>query len=396
MLALAAGAGLTGCSQQAETVSAKPDGLIAVQVIEVRTEEVRRKVEIVGALAGLQETTLSSEVSGRVVRIHADLGDRVRTGEVLVEIDPTQYQLAVDRQSAALNEALAQLGMKSAEAALPDVTETSIVRRAAADAEEAKANFDRIRALHEEGVVSQQAFEAAEARFRATQASYESAIEQARNLAARVENLRAQLEIARENLRDTQLKAPFGGTVRQRLVEIGQYVREQNPMIQIASMNPLRLRASVPEQWFPDVKPGAKVEIEVEAYPGEKFEGRVARVGQAVETATRTFAIEAEFQNSGERLRPGLFARAVLETAHTDQVIRVPAGAVVSFYGVQKVYGVEDGVVREKVVKLGDRFEDQMEITEGLKPGDLIATTELARLQEGVRVQVLKADGGGN
>lgn len=388
--------GLVGCSSQPATVTATPDSHIAVQTIQVQPEQVRRRVEVVGTLAGAQEVTLSSEVSARVLRIQADLGDQVVQGQTLIELDPTEFQLAVERQSAALVEVLAQLGVKEGKDPLPDPSETSIVRRAAAEAQEARANYDRAKALKEEGVISQQAFDTTEARYRTTQAGYEAALEQVRNLEARVENLRAQLRIAQENLADTRLRAPFAGTVRERLVEVGQYVREQTPVIALASMNPLKLRASVPERWFPHVAAGAAVEVSVEAYPGEKFEGRVTRVGSAVQPDTRAFTIESILENPGGHLRPGLFARAVLETSRAESVIRVPAGAVVSFYGVQKVYSIENGVIREKVVKLGDRFGETIEITEGLAVGDWIATTELARLQEGGSVTVQNSTGGGH
>jgi len=110
---------------------------------------------------------------------------------------------------------------------------------------------------------------------------------------------------------------------------------------------------------------------------------------------TRSFSFEARIENPGERLRPGLFARGRLETSKVDSVIRVPASAVLSFYGVQKVYTVAGGVIREKVVKLGDRTGETIEITEGLAAGDWVATTNLTRLREGVSVQ-LETEQGGN
>ena len=175
---------------------------------------------------------------------------------------------------------------------------------------------------------------------------------------------------------------------------MGGSVREQTPVLSLASTNPLKLRATVPERFFPYVQPGAAVEISVEAYPGETFAGSVTRVAQAAQSESRTFTFEARVENPAERLRPGLFARAVLRISKVDSVLRVPAKAVLSFYGVQKVYAVEDGVIREKVVKLGDRFGEEIEITAGLTPGTWIATTELARLREGLSARLENASGG--
>ena len=395
---LAAGIALAGCSGQPATVTAEPDGQQnakpVVRAIQVQAEPLRRQVEVVGTLAGEREVTLSAEVAGRVVRIHADLGDRVAENQVLIELDPTEFQLAVERQEAALSEVLAQLGVRGENDPLPEVSQTSLPRRAAAEAAEAKANYERMKALQAEGVVSQQAHDSAQARYEVTQAAYTATLEQARNLVARAENLRAQLLIARNSLADTRMRAPFAGTVRERMVEVGQYVREQTALISLATANPLKLRASIPERWFPYVQPGAPVELTVEAYPGETFSGSVTRVARAGVAETRSFSFEARVENPGERLRPGLFARGRLTTSQVDSVIRVPSSVVVSFYGVQKVYAVSDGVIREKVVKLGDQFGDRIEITEGLESGDSIATTNLARLREGISVQVEATEGG--
>ena len=387
-----------GCSRQPAIVTAQPDGptesMPVVRAIPVQPEPLRRQVEVVGTLAGDQEVALSSEVAGRVVKIHADLGDRVAEGQVLVELDPAEYQLAVERQQAALAEVLVQLGVKQENDPLPEMTETSMARRAAAEAADAQASYARTKALQTEGVLSQQAYDSAEARYRATQAAYTAALEQARNLVARAENLRVQLRLARKSLADTQIRAPFAGTVRERMVEVGQYVREQTPMISLASTNPLKLRASIPERWFPYVQPGARVVVTVEAYPGEAFSGAVTRVARAGVAETRSFSFEARIENSGERLRPGLFARGRLDTSKVDSVIRVPASAVLSFYGVQKVYTIANGAIREKVVKLGDRTGETIEITEGLAPGDSVATTNLTRLREGISVQLETPQGG--
>jgi len=382
-----------GCSSGPAVVTAEPDGPIVVRAIQVQPQPAQRRVEVVGTLAGNQEVMVSSEVAGRVTAIRADLGDRVTQGQVLIELDSSEAQLGVERQQAALLEVLAQLGVKEEKDPLPELVDTSIVRRAAAEAGQAKADYERAKTLQAEGVFSQQAYDAAEARFRTSQANDAAALEQARNLLAHVDNLRAQLLLARKKLQDTQIRAPFAGTLRERLAEVGQYLREQTPVASLASTDPLKLQASVPEQFFPYVQPGAAVEVTVEAYPGEKFPGNVTRVARAIQPATRTFSIEARIGNSQQRLRPGLFARAIVETSRSDNVIHVPAEAVISFYGVQKVYCVENNVIREKVVKLGDRFGSLIEVAEGLHSGDWVAVSELTRLQEGVSVRLASAEG---
>jgi len=379
----------SACSRNQTTVTAEPDTPLTVEGFQVQAENVERRVELVGTLEGNQEVTVSSEVASTVQAIRADLGDLVRQGQVLVELDPKEYVLAVERQQAALAQVLAQLGASGQGESLPAPEQTSTVRRAAADLSEAKTNFERTKTLVEKGVLSQSLYDSAEARYRVTEANYASALEQVRNLQAQVASLRVQLALAQKKVEDCSIRAPFSGAVRGRQVEIGQYLKEQAPVMSLASASPLKLRASVPEKWFPYVESGAPVSLMVEAY-SEPFAGRVARVGRAVDPQNRTFLIEAQVDNAQQKLRPGLFARALLTTTRVDSVVKIPAKAVVSFYGVQKVFSIEDGVVHENIVKLGDRTGDFIEVTEGLTAGAWIATTQLAAIRQGSHVLMRK------
>jgi RND family efflux transporter MFP subunit len=360
---------------------------IPVSVFNVHPEKINRVVELVGTLQGNQEVTVSSEVTARVTAVRVDLGDQVQEGQSMVELDSTEFRLAVERQQSALLQALAQLGVRSETDPMPEASQTSMVQKALADLADARSSYERAKALVAKSIESKASYDSAEARYKAAQANYAASQDQVRNLFAQAENLRTQVALAQKKLADCAIRAPFGGTVTARLVEIGQYVREQTPVMSIATMNPLKLLASVPERWFPHVTRGAQIELAVEAYPSE-FPARVNRVSRAIDPQSRTFNIEALVDNSSGKLRPGLFARAMLITSKVDSVFRVPAAAVISFYGVQKVYTVEDGLIKERVVNLGDRTGDFIEITQGLNAGDRIAASELARIQQGSRVQI--------
>ena len=382
-------AGCSGNKRDASTAAkTEPDApAIEISVFTVQPEKINRTVDLIGTLEGNQEVTISSEVAARVIKIRADLGDAVQGGLPVVELDSTEFQLAVDRQRSALFQVLAQLGVRNETDALPTPAQTSIIRRAAADLADAGAAYERTKALVAKAVESKSAFDAAEARYQTSQANYSAAQDQVRNLFAQVDNLRTQLALAQKKLADCTIRAPFSGTVKSRLVEIGQYVREQTPIMSIASTHPLKLLASVPEAWFPYVAPGAAVQLTVEAY-SDKFPCRVSRVSRAVDPQSRTFNIEGRVDNQHGRLQPGLFARATLTTSKVDSVVMVPAAAVISFYGVQKIYAVANGQIQERVVKLGDRAGSFIEVTQGLNAGESIATSELTKIHQGSRVQV--------
>jgi RND family efflux transporter MFP subunit len=381
-----------GCSQKepGAATAGKVDtraSTLAVSIFNVKPESIHRTVELVGTLEGKQEVTVSSEVAARVSAVRADLGDLVKEGQPIVELDSTEFRLAVDRQQSALLQVLTQLGVRSEADPLPDASQTSIVRKTLADLADARSSFERTKALLAKSVESKAAYDSAEARYHAAQANHAASQDQVRNLFAQVENLRTQLALAKKKLADCTIHAPFTGAIKARLVEVGQYVREQTAVMSISTMNPLKLITSVPEPWFPYVTPGAPMELTVEAY-AEKFPCKVNRVSRTVDPQSRTFNIEALVDNSRGRLLPGLFARAILRTSKIDLVFRVPAAAVISYYGVQKIYAVENELVQERVVKLGDRSGDFIEVTQGLKAGDRIATSELARIQQGSRVQM--------
>lgn len=380
---------LPACTRPVQSLNDAAEAAVTVAAVQVQPERIERRIELVGTLEGRQEVTVASEVNARVAAVRADLGDRVQRGQVLVELDATELRIAVERQRAALAQVLAQLGLDNENDPMPDPARTSMVRKAAAELADARANYERVQALVAKNVLSRQVADTAEARYRAAEANHSAALETVRNLEAQVQNMRAQLALAEKKVADCTIRAPFAGSVARRLVEVGQYVREQTPVMTIVSTHPLKLKAGVPERWFPFIAPGARVEVRVQAYE-EVFPGRVERVAQTVDPQSRTFAVEALVDNSAGRLRPGLFATATLFTSKVDTVLRVPAAAVISFYGVQKVYAVENGEIREIVVKLGDRAGDRIEITEGLAPGTWIAISELARIRQGTRVEVKK------
>jgi RND family efflux transporter MFP subunit len=167
------------------------------------------------------------------------------------------------------------------------------------------------------------------------------------------------------------LKAPFDGAIRDRLANAGNYVAAGTPVVILVQVHPLRLRLAVPEREAPGVKVGQPVQLKVEGDPGS-YTGRVARISPAISEDNRTLLVEAEVPNGDGALRPGSFARAEIIVQAADPAVLVPASALVSFAGIDKVVGVEAGKAVEKRVKTGRRSGDRVEIVEGLKPGEAV------------------------
>lgn len=379
-----------GCNRRPADQAKRDSGPVPVRVAPVVTRQIQRVVEAVGTLYPYDEVIVSAEVDGRVEEVRFDLGDPVKEGDVLARISEEEQRYLVAQTEAQLRQALERLGLKSEEERVRDIRETPEVRRAQAELFDAEQRYRRVRELVDQGIGSQQDLDAAQARYKAMQAAYDATLNQTRNLIQQVEQFKASLQLQRKRLRDTTVRAPFAAYVKERQVTMGQYVRVNTPLFTLVKINPIRLRAEVPERMAPWVQTGQQAEVYVEAYPERRFEGRVWRISPTVDQSKRTFLVEALIQNPSGELKPGSYAKARIRTNRFEQVYVVPARAVAYVLGSNKVYAVRGESVEPREVKIGDRIGQEVEIIEGVQPGELVAVTQLARLESGVSVRVVQ------
>ncbi|MEO8482185.1 MAG: efflux RND transporter periplasmic adaptor subunit [Acidobacteriota bacterium] len=354
---------------------------------QVRLEELRRPIDVVGTLAAADDVTLSSEAAGAVVAIRADLGDRVRPGQVIVELDHEKLQYKLDAQRAAMSRALAKYGVTDPSQPFPAVERTPDVVKAASQLAQAEMALERARRLSTARLISQEQLEAAEARCASDQAAYESAVQNAKNLRADIDASRAAVQLAERERADAAIKAPFDGYVEKRYVSLGQYVPVQTPIVALVKVDPLKLIAEVPEHLAPWVKAGSPVLIGVDAYPDRKVMGTVARISPAVNQQTRAFPLEATVPNHDGLLKPGTFARARLTSERVTQVLTVPYAAIQNRYGVKRLFVVKANHLSSVEVKLGDRIGERVEIIDGIVAGATVVTADVDRLTEGLAVK---------
>jgi RND family efflux transporter MFP subunit len=358
-----------------------------VKTEAVRQEALHRTVEVVGTLAAEAEVTISSQAEGIVRRVLADLGDPVKSGQTLVEIDREKLQYTLDEQKAAHARALTKYGA-SESGRLPPVEETADVRKAAAELAQAKQSYERAGELHKRTLISQQALEDADTALRLKAASYDAALQNARNLRADVDVSDATMKLADRQLRDASIRAPFDGYVQKRMVSVGELVKEQMPVMTVVRVDPLKLMAEIPERMAPWIRIGQSLDLQVDAFPGTTFAATVSRISPAVNTQTRTFSFEASAPNADARLKPGTFARVHLETALVEPVLTVPYAAMQYRYGVYRVFTVDGDRLTAHELKTGDRTGDRMEILGGVKLGQLVALTDVDNLADGMKVTV--------
>jgi RND family efflux transporter MFP subunit len=364
-----------------------------VQVEPVQAEEVRRPIEVVGTLTADEEVTVSAETEGKVARILADLGDRVRAGQVLVELDREKLQYRVDQQRAALARARARYGVAGDGEAFPAIAETPDVQKAAAELAQAEQAFTRAQELNRRNLLPRQQLDDADATLRARRAGYEAAAQNAKNLRADVDAAEANLKLAERELRDATLRAPFDGYVSQRLVSPGEYVKVQSPVVALVKIDPLKLTAEVPERLAPWVTTAQPFTFTVDAYPDTPLAGTIARISPAVNPATRAFPLEGTVPNPDGRLKPGTFARVRIASGRVDRILTVSVKALQYRYGVNRVFVVDGGKLASREIKVGDRLGDErIEVVSGVAAGDPIVVSDVERLTDGVAVRIAQED----
>jgi membrane fusion protein, multidrug efflux system len=357
----------------------------AVTSAAVRQEDMRRSVEVVGTLAAEDQVTVASQAEGAVSKVLVDLGDHVKAGQPIIELDREKLEYNLQNQKAALARALAKYGANDP-THLPAGKDTPDVKKADAELVQARQAFDRAEELNKRQLIPKQTLDDADATLRSKQAAYESAVQNAKNLNADIDASNAMLQLADRQLRDATIRAPFDGFVQKRLVSLGEFVKNQAPVMEVVRLDPLKAVAEIPEKMAPWVQVGQAVELSVDAFPNKTIEGKVSRISPAVNTSTRAFSFEATVPNGDGLLKPGTFARVHVATSLVEPVLTVPYSAMQYRYGNYRAFVVTGDHLVMRELKTGDRVGDRMEILDGLKLGDQVALTDVDILADGMKV----------
>ena len=397
---------------------------IPVTVAKAEGREVQRSVETVGSLLPWQESQVKTEQPGTIARLFADLGDSVGRGKVLAEYDAREFELAVaqaeadllsTRQSLARSRAAVQAGEASLRRAKDNLAALEAeVARNRSQVEWAKSELERSQELYRRELIAardvdnaRNLYNVAAAQLAVAQNGLAQHPDQVRIAEAQLASERAALRVAeaevarrdaalgivKKRLGDTTVRAPFAGVIAKRLVNAGEYVKENTPVFTLVALDPLKYTGTVPERFAPELRVGQRIELSVEAYPGQAFPGQVTRLSPAVEVQTRSLALEGRVGNADGKLRPGFFTKGVVRTRKDPSVAFVPAEAVVYFVGISKVFVVADGKVEERQVKAGVRQGAWVEIAGGVKPGERVAASNLTQLFDGAPVTLVDAKG---
>jgi RND family efflux transporter MFP subunit len=400
-------AGLAGPGREAlppESAGAEaPAGAIAVTVEPVTLRPVQRTIETVGTLFPFEQVVECAKVEGRVRRIVHDVGDRVRPGEPLLEVDPTDFELSVRQAQRGLEVELAKLGLAESPTGEFDVSQLPVVVEARAKAARAKERLGRVRMLVERSALSKEEMGNATSDARSLEAEYQNQILIAKSGVATVQMKQEALAIVEQQLRDTRILAPRPSVsdpnataemtyaITSRSAAEGSFVRIGTEVFKLVIDRVLKLKVPVPDRYVSEVKEGQKATVQTAAYD-KTFEGTVTRINPSVDQTTRTFEVEIQVPNPDWVLKSGSFAKAAIITRMDADTQTVPLDAVVRFAGTTKLFVTDGDHVREQQVTPGVTTSEWIEIASPKLPaGAQVVTSGQSLLSDGLPIFVRRS-----
>jgi HlyD family secretion protein len=341
---------------------------MTVELGIVTRASIAAEITVVGNLIGEATVAVAPRAAGRLQEVYVKLGDRVTRGSRIATIEDFELQEQIKQQQAA-----------------QEVSQATI-RQREADLQLAKTNAERSRSLFERQLLPKQTLDDNEARYLSALAALDLARAQNSQSKARLDELQI-------NLANTIITSPVNGFVSRRTVDPGAFVSQNAPVVDVVDITRVRLVANVVERDLSEMQAGDSTKVEVDAYPGETFTGRIARVSPVLDPATRTAPIEIEIPNPDYRLKPGMYARVRIITDTQKDALVVPAASIADLGGRRGVFQVLNDNAVFRTVQVGAELPETVEVLSGIAEGEQVITTGARALRDGDRVVVAGGDG---
>jgi RND family efflux transporter MFP subunit len=342
---------------------------LTVELGTVRRAAISDEITVVGNLIGEATVAVAPRAAGRLQEVFVRLGDRVTRGQRIAKIEDFELQEQIKQAEAAQEVASATIRQREADLAL------------------ALTNVERSRSLFERQLLPKQTLDDNEARYQSAQAQLDLARAQAVQSKARLDELKI-------NMANTIITSPTNGFISRRLVDPGASVGQNAPVVEVVDISRVRLVANVVERDLNELQAGDPTRVQVDAYPGETFTGRIARVSPILDPATRTAPIEVEIPNPDFRLKPGMYARVGVTMSTKKDALVIPSDAMADLGGRRGVFQVQNGTAVFRTVQVGTEQQNVVEIVGGLTEGEQVVTTGARALRDGDPVVVSGAGGG--
>ena len=342
---------------------------MTVELVKVARATVTDEIMVVGNLIGAATVEVVPKASGRLQTVNVRLGDSLREGQLVAKVEDRELREQVRQAQASY-----------------EVSQATI-RQREADLRFAQTSLDRSKSLFARDLVAKQTLDDSDARYQAAEAQLDLA-------RAQFEQTKARLDELNINLANTNIVSPVDGFVGRRNLDPGAYVSQNTPVISAVDIRFVRLVANLVEKDLPRVGAGMTAVVEVDAYPGETFMGRVARLAPVLDPATRTAQMEVEVPNPTFRLKPGMYARVRFTVARHENALVVPRNALVTLEGKRGVFVANGKTASFRAVELGIMQPETVEVANGVTEADQVITTGAAALRDGDTILLPGGQGG--
>jgi membrane fusion protein (multidrug efflux system) len=352
---------LWGCGSKESTPSKASSNSSAaaleerrVEVTEVIPRSISYTVSAVGSLKTPENVTISPKKAGIIQKILVKEGDRVRKGQVLVQLDEVDARLQVERAEARVQEAEASL-------------------------ETHRSTLARYRKLLESKVIPQQTYDDISLKVKLDEAGLALA--------------KTELNLARQSLLDHRIVSPIDGVINLKIASLGEHVNvaPKDEIMMIVQMDPLELEFYIPENWAGKIRKGNRIQFTVKAFSEEKFSAIIQFISPTADPATRNVRMKALVQNPSYRLKPGFFTEVSIPTGGNPNALVIPESAIFSQEGKIFIFVIQDGIAHRREVETGMRFEGKVEILKGIQKGDRVVTTGQEQLSDGMKVKIINS-----
>jgi HlyD family secretion protein len=393
---------VAGCGRARE---APPESVRSVTVARAVRSTIAVSVEYPAKIRAAREIVLSAKVPGRVASVRADVGQRVRRGEVLFTLESSDYDAQARQARAALESAKANLTRTSDSSLSGQLIQAQgAVKQAQVQYDDARELYQRTQRLFDDGTASRQQLDSVKARFDSSAIALDTAKQnlgliqdkggpQSTGVASsQVDQAQASLDLAQAQLENTRITSPIDGVVSVRNIDPGELVSSAVPAFVVIDVSSLSAETSLDEGMVKKVSLGQRVSLRVDAAGGVKLEGVVESMSPAADPRTQGYAVKVRLSQPEDAIRPGMFARVSFPVDRQADVLVVPNGALVSETGVDYVYAVVEGsggtVVKKVVVQPGISDDSVTAILSGLDEGTPVVTEGQSFLNDGQRVSV--------
>lgn len=434
VLALALGMGIfTGCSKgDKNVVQAEEENYTPIKVEKIKREQLYNSVVITGKITADKDTVILPKIPGKVENVGVKVGDAVSAGTTLFTLDKTDTQNKVDQAKAGLASASAaveqaQVGVNSSNKGI-DVAKAGLdSAKAAYDTakanyqlnyekiQNAKQNFERVKSLYEQGIVSKAEYEQAqlaasdnsievfkaqlnqaESAYNQTKKSFEQTMASSQNSGVGVKQAQAGYSQAQvgynqavQALNDMTVTSPISGIVSSVNIEKGEMASNAQPAVTIINMDKVYLEVNVTENLVNKLKKGNQVELDIESIGAEEVKGKIYTISPAADLKTNLYAVKIEIDNKNHKIKPGMFGKVYFKTDFKNNVMVVNSETILVEEGKNIVYIVKDGKALRKEVKIGMDNGKYTEIKSGVQEGEEVIAKGQQYVENNTKVKII-------